>query len=147
MRGEDETQQPAEDSPVRDKPLRTWRRWLGLASHRAKPNSEQATAGHTRLSADTLQALPSLLDSSSLPNGVVELVVEDSEDPHRQLFDIDDGQVTLVTPGQCLPWASISGPPNAWVRALGPERDTTALQLTGDEQLAKRVLAALPRPD
>jgi len=48
-------------------------------------------------------------------------------------------------PGQCVPWASIAGPATAWAMAFGPERDTKQLQLTGDEQLARRVLAALPR--
>jgi hypothetical protein len=145
---EDETQQSAaETSPAHDKRTRTWMRWASFGSRRAKPGSEQAATGHARPSVSTLQALPSLLDCSSLPNGVVELVIDDFEDPSRQLFDINDGQVTLVAPGQCVPWASISGPPHAWVRALGPEHDTTALQLTGDEQLARRVLAALPQPD
>jgi hypothetical protein len=92
----------------------------------------------------TLRALPALLDSSSLPNGVVELLIEDFEAPTRQLFDIHDGHITLVEPGKCVPWASIAGPPTAWAMALGPERNPAALQLTGDEQLARRVLAALP---
>jgi hypothetical protein len=92
----------------------------------------------------TLRALPALLDSSSLPNGVVELLIEDFEEPTRQLFDIHDGHITLVEPGECVPWASIAGPPAAWTMALGPQRDTNELRLTGDEQLARRVLAALP---
>ncbi len=93
----------------------------------------------------TLRALPALLDSSSLPNGVVELLIDDFEAPTRQLFDIHDGHVTLLEPGKCVPWACIAGPPTAWALALGPTRDTAALQLTGDRQLARRVLAALPR--
>jgi hypothetical protein len=92
-----------------------------------------------------LRSLPALLDSSSLPNGIVELVIEDFEAPERHLFDIHDGHVTPVDPGKCVPWASIAGPPVAWARALGPERDLAALQLTGDRQLAQRVLAALPK--
>jgi hypothetical protein len=153
MRGDDETQQSAiepsaaEDPSARAKRPRSWMRWAGFASRRPKARSEQTAISGSHLSASTLQALPSLLDCSSLPNGVVELVIEDFEDPSRQLFDINDGHITLVAPGQCLPWASISGPPHAWTRALGPERDTTALRLTGDEQLARRVLAALPQPD
>lgn len=92
-----------------------------------------------------LRSLPALLDGSRLPNGIVELVIEDFEAPTRQLFDIHDGHVTLVEPGKCVPWASIAGPPVAWARALGAERDLAALQLTGDKQLAQRVLAALPK--
>jgi hypothetical protein len=92
----------------------------------------------------TLRALPALLDGARLPNGVIELLVEDIEAPAYQLFDINDGQVTLVEPGKCVPWASISGPSAAWAMALGRARDLSGLQLTGDEQLARRVLAALP---
>src|SRR6185312_17015466 len=120
MRGDDETQQSAiepsaaEDPSARAKRPRSWMRWAGFASRRPKARSEQTAIGGSHLSASTLQALPSLLDCSSLPNGVVELVVEDFEDPSRQLFDINDGHITLVAPGQCLPWASISGPPHAW---------------------------------
>lgn len=125
-------------------------RWLGRTTRHAEPEPEpepqvaEAPAGRLNLHA-TLRALPTLLDSSGLPNGVVELVIEDFDAPTRQLFDIDEGRVTLVEPGKCVPWASIAGPPAAWAMALGPERNTTELQLTGDEQLARRVLAALPR--
>jgi hypothetical protein len=91
----------------------------------------------------TLRALPTLLDGASLPNGVVELLIEDFEAPTRHLLDIHDGLVTLIEPGQCVPWACIAGPPTAWAKALGPEHNTTDLQLTGDEPLARRVLVAL----
>ena len=62
----------------------------------------------------------------------MELLIDDFEAPTRQLFDIHDGHIALVEPGQCVPWASISGPSTAWARALGPDRDTEALELTGD---------------
>jgi hypothetical protein len=92
-----------------------------------------------------VRVLPTLLDSSSLPNGVVELVIEDLEASTSQLFDIHDGCLALVQPGTIVPWACISGPPNAWASAFGPERNTAELRLTGDERLAELVLAALPR--
>lgn len=88
--------------------------------------------------------LPVLLDASTLPDGVVELVVDDPEVPAHQLFDVRDGIVTLVELGSAVPWASIAGPPAAWTLALGPARSTGGLRLTGDEQLARRVLAAIP---
>jgi hypothetical protein len=122
-------------------------RWIGRASRRAEPEPTEVPAGLGQVSLATLRALPTLLDCSTLPNGVVELVIEDFEEPIRQLLDIHDGCITLVDPGQCVPWASISGPPTAWAVALGPGRDTAAFQLTGDAQLARRVLAALPQPD
>jgi hypothetical protein len=120
-------------------------RWL--ASTTLNPEPEQQTDASPPDELDvhaTLRALPTLLDSSSLPNGVVELLIEDFEAPTRQLFDIHDGRLTLAEPGKCVPWASIAGPPIAWAMALGPERNTAGLRLTGDEQLARRVLAALP---
>ncbi|HWX87275.1 MAG TPA: hypothetical protein VNX67_03775 [Solirubrobacteraceae bacterium] len=144
---EDETQQSTPDpASTPGKHLRAWMRWIGGASRQAQPEPTQTPTGLDRIDITTLQALPALLDRSSLPNGVLELVIEDFEEPTRQLLDIHDGHITLVDPGQCVPWASISGPPAAWASALGPERDTAALRLTGDAQLALRVLAALPSP-
>lgn len=119
-------------------------RWIARATRNADTEQQVVVpAEHLNVHA-TLRALPTLLDGSSLPDGVVELLIEDFETPTRQLFDIHDGHVTLVEPGRCVPWASIAGPPTAWAMALGPERNTTELQLTGDEPLARRVLAALP---
>lgn len=86
-----------------------------------------------------------LLDGASLPNGVVELLIDDFEDPTRQLFDIHDGHIALVEPGATVPWASIAGPATAWADALGSGRNLDALRLTGDEELARRVLAAFPQ--
>jgi hypothetical protein len=144
---EDETQHSTTGGlRARRKRPRAWLRWLGGAARLTEPKLNLSAAAGEQLSATTLRALPALLDSSSLPNGVVELVIEDFETPTRQLFDINDGHITLVDPGECVPWASISGPPTAWAMALGPQRNTAALELTGDEQLAQRVLAALPPP-
>jgi hypothetical protein len=121
-------------------------RWFTGARSRETATAEQERQASDRFDVhETLLALPALLDSTNLPDGVVELLIEDFEAPTRQLFDIHDGHVKLVEPGQCVPWASIAGPATAWAMALGPERNTGQLQLTGDEQLARRVLAALPR--
>jgi hypothetical protein len=123
-------------------------RWLSRSTRHSPSEPDPLPIGGEPLSLqDTLLALPRLLDSSSLPNGVVELLVEDPEASIRQLLDIHDGRVTLVEPGKCIPWASIAGPTIAWAMALGPERNATALRLAGDEPLALRVLAALPRCD
>jgi hypothetical protein len=143
---EDETQQSVSNRlPVKS---RRWRRWLGRiarATRNTEPEPLLLAAPDGRLDVHaTFHALPTLLDSSSLPNGIVELLIEDFETPTRQLFDIHDGRVTLVEPGKCVPWASIAGPATAWAMALGPERDTADLKLTGDTRLAQRVLAALP---
>jgi hypothetical protein len=124
-------------------------RWLAHTTFRRSPTERTSATTPTEPLGvrATLRALPTLLDSSSLPDGVVELLIEDFEAPTRQLFDIHDGHITLVEPGKCVPWACIAGTPTAWELALGPTRDTAALQLTGDKQLARRVLAALPPSD
>jgi hypothetical protein len=125
---------------------RGWRRWFTTATRRVEPTqtpNPPVAPDQLNIHA-TLRVLPTLLDSASLPNGVVELVIEDFEDPTRQLFDIHDGHITLVEPGAAVPWASIAGPPTAWVMALGPERNVAELHLTGDQRLARCVLAALP---
>jgi hypothetical protein len=121
-------------------------RWLTGAADReaAQDVQDKRADDHFRVE-EALHALPALLDGANLPDGVVELVIEDFEAPRIQLLDIHDGHVKLAEPGQCVPWASIAGPPTAWTMALGAQRNTTQLQLTGDEQLARRVLAALPR--
>jgi len=122
-------------------------RWItgSIPSAEPAPSVLDPTTSEQLSVRGTLLALPSLLDGTGLPNGVVELLIEDSQAPTRQLFDIHDGRVTPVEPGKCVPWASIAGPTTAWASALAPERNTTALRLTGDEQLARRLLAALPR--
>jgi hypothetical protein len=144
---DDETQQTADTSPfgIRMRP-RAWMRWLASTTRQVEtePPADPSQAERLDVHA-TLRALPASLDGSTLPNGVVELLIEDFETPTRQLFDIHDGRVTLVEPGKCVPWACIAGPATAWANALGSAHDTTGLQLTGDEQLARRVLAALPR--
>ncbi|MGA7704256.1 MAG: hypothetical protein WB998_05105 [Solirubrobacteraceae bacterium] len=148
MSPEDETRQSARGGIAWNKLPQAWAKWFGGASPKgATPPQRAAEELDLRIGANTLRALPTLLDGSALPNGVVELVIDDFEAPTRQLFDIHDAHVELLEPGQCVPWASISGPATAWARALGPGRDTGALELTGETQLARRVLAALPRPD
>jgi hypothetical protein len=147
MSGEDETRQSTGGGVAWSKLPRAWVRWLRTTPRPDDEAPEQTANELDRIDASALQALPSLLDGSALSNGVVELVIDDFEEPTRQLFDIQDGRVALAEPGQCVPWASISGSATAWAQALGPDRNTEALELTGDTQLARRVLAAFPRAD
>jgi hypothetical protein len=146
---DDETPQSTDDRPVGlGMRPRAWMRWLASKTRRAEPEPQAEPTRADGLDVHaTLRALPTLLDGSTLPNGVVELLIEDFEAPTRQLFDIHDGRVTLVEPGKCVPWACIAGPPTAWAKALGAARDTAGLRLTGDKQLAQRVLVAFPRRD
>ncbi len=150
MSSEDKTRRPAEKDLAPNKLPRAWSRWFGATSRKdappERPSSERADEQLDRIDASTLRALAARLEGAALPNGVVELVIEDFEASTRQLFDIHDGCIALLEPGRCVPWASISGPATAWAQALGPDLDTGALELTGDTQLARRVLAAITRP-
>ncbi len=146
---DDKAQQTGnEPNDTRNKRPRVWKRWIGGPSResQSKPQNDSPAIGQLSVHA-SLRVLPTLLDGSTLPNGVVELLIDDFEDPTRQLFDIHDDHITLVEPGAAVPWASIAGPATAWMDALGPERNLSALRLTGDEELARRVLAAFPTND
>lgn len=144
----DKAQQPDDPGPYKPsrRGPRGWMRWIAGTSG-SDPQPQVAPGATDKLSVHaSLRELPARLDCSSLPNGVVELLIEDLEAPMSHVFDIHDGHITLAAPGQCVPWASIAGPPTAWALALGPDRNVEALQLTGDKQLAQRVLAAFPPP-
>ena len=149
MHQDDNTQQPTSDHSLSWLGWpRGWPRWLRGTIHSPAPEppADPATAEMLSVHA-TLRALPTLIDGSSLPNGVVELLIDDFEEPTRQLFDIHDGAIAPVEPGAAVPWACIAGTLTAWALALGPERNIGELRLTGDGQLARRVLAALPHHD
>jgi hypothetical protein len=95
---------------------------------------------------DALALLPELLGGGArLPNGVVELVLEDAHAPVRHLFDVHDGVIVALEPGSAVPWASVSGAEGAWRSALGPDGDTSQLRHTGEPLLGERLLAELRR--
>lgn len=86
-----------------------------------------------------------MLDGSALPNGVVELVIEDPQLSTRRVFDVHEGEIVSVEPGSAVPWTSIRGSRGAWAAALGCKRDVSQLHHTGEPELAEKVLAALER--
>lgn len=91
-----------------------------------------------------LQALAGQLDGAGLPNGTIELVVEERRGQARCLLDVHDGAIAAIKPGSAVPWASIAGTHDAWAQAL--RRGATAgLRLTGEEPLARGLLAAILR--
>jgi hypothetical protein len=135
----------ANESPDARGGSRFWTRWIKGGSRSAGRSPQADPLAEDELDIyGALRLFPTLLESSSLPDGVIELVIDDFEGPTRQLFDIHDGLITPVDPGTAVPWASISGSPTAWAIALGPQCDVAELALTGDQHLAQRVLAALP---
>lgn len=125
---------------------RFWTRWITAAFRQDRhPGAYGSTDEASEVDVQVaLTLLPERLCGSGLPDGVVELVVEDLEAPARRLFDVRNGDVTVLEPGAAVPWASISGPASAWAVALGPDCDVAGLKSTGDEHLARRVLAAFP---
>lgn len=92
---------------------------------------------------EIFRTLPELLAGEQLSGGPLELVVEDRGRRERYVFEVaDGGRLRSIAPG-VRPATRMSGEPFDWVEALGPRRDYAALQVTGDLQLAKRLLKAL----
>lgn len=103
-----------------------------------------------RVDIDALfRLLPLLVEpDSELPDGTVELALSEPEDEMRHLLRIHEGRVLpdFEHPGGAAPLAGIEGDRVAWMDALGPLADASRLRLTGDEMLARRILAAIPGP-
>jgi DNA-binding HxlR family transcriptional regulator len=92
-----------------------------------------------------LGMLPTLLGEVTLPNGVVEMVVEQRGETEQHLFDLNEGRLTPIELGVTVPWTRLAGRPQAWIDALGPGCRYQALQITGDQRLGVYLLDALPR--
>lgn len=115
-----------------------WLRWL--ARPRRGGGAQSGLAETLRL-----HLLGDLIDGAVLPDGVVELVVEDPHLSMRHLFDVRGGEIVAIDPGSTVPWTSIRGNRKAWTAALGPDRDVSQLHHTGEPQLAEGVLGAIER--
>ncbi len=79
-----------------------------------------------------------------LPDGVLELVVQEHRGRERHIFEVRDGRLRATEPDPGGPDTRMVGTPGAWVDALGPARDCAALQIVGDLALAGRLLGVLP---
>jgi DNA-binding HxlR family transcriptional regulator len=83
---------------------------------------------------------------AGLPDGSIELRVDDGRDDGQPLIyavTASDGRVSVTERPAEQPNARASGSSAAWVRAFSPEADQRGLRITGDKQLAKRVLGGL----
>jgi DNA-binding HxlR family transcriptional regulator len=99
-----------------------------------------------------LRLLPCLAEGTSdLPAGGLEALVTDTDPPIRYRYQVKDGslgatyspdEAPATTPDRTS--AAIHGDTNAWIAAVGPSGDHRGLRLTGDEHLARAVLASLP---
>jgi hypothetical protein len=97
---------------------------------------------------------------AELPDGSLEAVLTDADAPARFRYRVSGGHLSIVegsrqpattqepngerAPATDRPSAGIHGNAEAWIAALGPTRGNKALGITGDEALARSVLAALP---
>ncbi len=91
---------------------------------------------------EIFRMLPQLLAEEQFSGGPLELVVEGRKGRERHVFEITAGHLRPIAPG-VKPATRMAGSPFDWVDALGPRRDYAALRVTGELQLAKRLLKAL----
>jgi DNA-binding HxlR family transcriptional regulator len=103
-----------------------------------------------RVDIDALfRLLPLLIEQDlELPNGTVELALEEPKGRLQHLLRIHEGRVqpNFEHPGGVSALAAIAGDREAWMAALGPLADASGLQLSGNQALARRILAAIPGP-
>ena len=85
---------------------------------------------------------PGILAPPAGLEGTVELIVEAEGDaPERQyLVTLSGGRSEISEVGGAQPTATVRGTVAAWVRALGPEGSSEALQISGRDGLASAVL-------
>ena len=90
-----------------------------------------------------LRVAPGMLELPESTDGTVACVVEaEGETPERHhLLTVARGRVTITERHADEADARASGPVTAWIRALGPDGDASALDVTGARRLADTVLA------
>jgi DNA-binding HxlR family transcriptional regulator len=81
-----------------------------------------------------------------LGHGSVELTI-DGDEAITYTLTTTSGEVTVVQQTAERPDARVSGAADAWVSAFSPGGSTSAPRITGDKQLAERVLEGLARVD
>jgi DNA-binding HxlR family transcriptional regulator len=104
---------------------------------------------HEHVRADAiLRQLPALLEEATdLPDGVVEAAVGRGDSRVSHWFQISDGRLQLIDepPEKAAAKTCIEGDETAWIAALGPARDYSALRLGGQQSIGERLLDSLPR--
>lgn len=93
-----------------------------------------------------IRQLPALLgECTDLPEGTIEAVVGDDAERITNLFQIVDGRLQSAATSLEETTARVEGDETAWINALGPARDYSRLRFAGKQQIAERILDALPR--
>ena len=80
------------------------------------------------------------------PQGLVEFEVDDEVHGCMYTFDVRDAGTTVREGSADRPDATVIGPLEAWVEAFSPHLDTSRLAVSGDRQLAARLIEALQPP-
>jgi DNA-binding HxlR family transcriptional regulator len=89
--------------------------------------------------------VPGLVGTESTSTGTLELAVEDGRagGPAVYLVKFAPGRATLSERADSTADARVSGKLNAWVDALGPARERSGLETTGNQRLASALLDLL----
>jgi DNA-binding HxlR family transcriptional regulator len=101
-----------------------------------------------------LRLLPALVeDGAALSEGMIETVLSEPRRTIRHHFCAERGRLRLcdgaaetTTERPAGARARIAGSAEAWAAALGPAGDRRRLRISGEAQLARRLLAALAAP-
>jgi hypothetical protein len=95
-----------------------------------------------------LRLAPGLLEPPPGTTGRVECLVErdgpEGPSERRYMLVAENGRVEILErdPGEDGR-ARVSGTESAWVRAFGPDGDTSGLDIAGDRRLAEQILSGL----
>ena len=91
-----------------------------------------------------LRLMPGLLSPPKSARGRVAIKATGKQArPRDYVLTLRDGAVTIEEPGPDADYesdAQVSGSHKAWIAALGPEGDSSGLDVTGDQALAKTLL-------
>jgi DNA-binding HxlR family transcriptional regulator len=89
--------------------------------------------------------IPGLLEANQI-RGAVSLVVQEGDASTAYTVRGSSDKVKLAEHEESATDARIEGDQAAWIRALSPEHDRRGLQITGNGDLAARVLDPLSTP-
>jgi len=95
-----------------------------------------------------LRLLPVLIEEEAgLPSGILEVRMTGPDEQVRHRFAVRDGRLeTLPASSEDEPTATVSGDRDAWTATFSANGEQKLLDVSGDETLARRVLAGVPRP-
>jgi hypothetical protein len=89
--------------------------------------------------------VPGLVGHDSTATGTLELVVEDGRDGAPAVYHVKfaPGRATLSEGADTTADARVSGKVEAWIAALGPARERSGLETTGNQRISSALLDLL----